>query len=82
VLVERSEQFVLAFTERLLTYALGRTLEHYDMGQVRRIVRTASADDYRFSTIVLGIVESDVFQMQQAPADGPAPGAVIATAAH
>ncbi len=71
VLVNRSEQFMQAFTERLLTYALGRSLEYYDMGTVRRIVRDAAGDDYRFSHIVLGIVTSDVFQMQQAPGDRP-----------
>ena len=47
------------FTERLLMYALGRKLEYYDMPIVRGIVRDAARDDYRFSSFVWGIVQSD-----------------------
>ena len=46
-------------TERLMTYALGRTVEYYDMPTVRKIVREAARDKYRFSSIVMGIVRSD-----------------------
>jgi hypothetical protein len=60
-------QFVQTFTEKLLTYALGRTTEYYDMPAVRRIVRDAADDDYRFSSLVLGIVRSVPFQMRSVP---------------
>jgi hypothetical protein len=64
LLLERRELFVAAFTEKLLTYALGRTLEPYDMPVVREIVRTAAKDDYRFSALVRGIVESEPMQFR------------------
>jgi hypothetical protein len=57
-----SPQFVRNVTERLLTYALGRGAEYYDMPLVRSIVRDAEADNYRFSSLVLGIVKSSAFQ--------------------
>ena len=63
-LLTRSDQFVQAFTQKLMMYALGRQLEYYDMPQVRKIVRAAAAKDYRFSAIVAGIVRSDAFRMQ------------------
>jgi hypothetical protein len=66
-LVERPEQFVQTLTERLMTYALGRSLDYRDMPTVRRIVREAAAENYRFSAIVLGIVTSDQFLMQGVP---------------
>ena len=52
-------------TEKLLTYALGRGVEDGDMPTVRAIVHGAQTTDYRFSSIVLGIVDSDAFQMNQ-----------------
>ena len=58
-------QFVSTVTEKLMTYALGRGLEPYDMPTLRRIVRAAAADDYRFQTVVLGIVTSDPFLMRR-----------------
>lgn len=61
-LLSRSEMFMTTATEKLLTYALGRPVHYYDMPMVRSIVRRASADGNRFSTILLGIVESDAFQ--------------------
>jgi hypothetical protein len=61
-LLDRSDAFVTNATEKLVTYALGRRLEYYDMPAVRAIVRDASDDDYRFSAIVLGIVQSRTFQ--------------------
>jgi hypothetical protein len=67
-LVARPEQFVQTFTEGLLTYATGRTLEHYDMPTVRRIVRNAAVDDYRFSALVQAVVRSDQFRMRRVPA--------------
>ena len=63
-LVARPATFVTAVTERLLMYAINRKLEHFDMPQVRSIVRTAAKDNYRLSSIVLGIVNSDAFRRQ------------------
>jgi len=59
--------FVRTFTEKLMMYALGRELEHFDMPQVRGVVRRAAAQDYRLSAIVSGIVASDAFRMQGRP---------------
>jgi hypothetical protein len=67
-LLERSDAFVTAFTEKLLTYALGRILEPYDKPAVRRIVADATDEDYRLSAIVLGVVNSLPFQAQTRPA--------------
>ena len=53
------DQFVRVVTEKLLTYALGRGVEYQDMPLVRSIVRDAAASNYRFSSLVLGIVKSD-----------------------
>jgi hypothetical protein len=60
------EQFARVFTAKLLTYALGRGLEPYDMPTVRRIVREAEDDDYRFSALVKGIANSVPFRMRRA----------------
>ena len=68
-LTSNPEQFVQTMTEKLLMYALGRTVEYYDMPLVRRIVRDAARDNYRFSSIVLGIVRSAPFQMRQVSAE-------------
>lgn len=59
------EQFAGTFVERLLTYALGRRLQYYDMPAVRKIMRASSDEDYRWSTIVKQIVESQPFQMRR-----------------
>ena len=66
-LMRRPDQLVQHFTERLLTYALGRTLDYRDMPVVRKIVRDTKLDDYRFSSIVWAIVQSEPFQMRQVP---------------
>lgn len=66
-LLARPELFARAFTEKLLTYGLGRTLTAHDMPTVRAIVRGAEADDYRFSTLVKGIVRSSAFRMSVVP---------------
>jgi hypothetical protein len=63
-LLERPEQFVQTLTEKLMTYALGRSLEHTDMPTVRRVVREATQDEYRFSDLVWGIVDSTQFRMK------------------
>jgi hypothetical protein len=65
-LVDRSDVFVRNFTQNLLTYGLGRGVEYYDMPAVRAIVRDAGAKQNRFSSLVLGIVNSVPFQMRRA----------------
>ncbi len=62
-LLRYSDQFVRTVTEKLLTYALGRGVEHHDMPTVRAIVREAAADDYRFTALVLGVVQSEAFRI-------------------
>jgi hypothetical protein len=64
-LLKRPDQFVQTITERLMTYALGRTVEYHDMPAVRQIVSKAAREDYRFSAIVMGIVRSTPFQMRK-----------------
>lgn len=66
-LLDRPELFVRTLTEKLLTFALGRGIEHYDAPAIRQIVRDAKADDYRFSQLILGNVHSTPFQMRTAP---------------
>ena len=63
VLLRYSPQFVRVATEKLLIYGLGRGAEHYDMPLVRSIVRESAPGNYRFSSLVLGIVKSQQFQM-------------------
>ena len=77
---KRPDQFVQTLTEKLMTYALGRGVEYHDMPTVRAIVRDAGQHDYRFSSIVTGIVKSAPFQMQRVPA--AAPDTKTADAAH
>jgi mono/diheme cytochrome c family protein len=64
-LLRRPDQFVQTVTVKLMTYGLGRSVEHYDMPAVRQIVRDAARDNYRFSSIVMGIVKSAPFQMRK-----------------
>ena len=64
-LLSRREQFVSTFAAGLLTYAVGRNLEYYDMPAVRALVRDAAPDDHRWSSLVLGIVKSASFQMRR-----------------
>jgi mono/diheme cytochrome c family protein len=70
-------QFVRAFTENLLSYALGRSLDFRDMPTVRRIIRRAEPDNFRVTSLVMGIVESDAFRKRGS--DGE-PSAATATA--
>jgi hypothetical protein len=65
-LTARPEVFARTVTERLLMYAVNRQLEYFDMPQVRAIVRGAAKDNYKLSSIVLGIVNSDAFRKQGA----------------
>jgi hypothetical protein len=66
-LVARPDVFARTVTERLLMYAVNRQLEYFDMPQVRVIVRAAAKENYKLSSIVLGIVNSDAFRKQGAP---------------
>jgi hypothetical protein len=63
-LLRRPGQFAQALTQKLMMYALGREVSPYDMPQVRAIARAAAKDNYRFSSLVTGIVSSDAFRMQ------------------
>jgi len=63
VLMAHPDRFANTFTEKLLTYALGREVEYYDLPVVRKITRESAASDYRWSAIISGIVKSVPFQM-------------------
>lgn len=63
----RPDQFAQTFTEKLMTFALGRGVRYQDMPAIRRIVREASQDNYRFSTLVTKIVSSEEFRMRSTP---------------
>jgi len=67
ILLARKDQFVEAFTERLLTYALGRGLDAHDMPTVRAVRAAAAKDDYRINSIIMGIVQSVPFEMRRTP---------------
>ena len=78
-LMAQKTQFVHAATEKLLTYALGRGLDYYDASTVRAIDRAAATDDYRWSSLILGIVKSAPFQMRASQMRSAAP---LTTAAN
>jgi hypothetical protein len=63
-LLAHRQEFAETVTEKLLTYALGRGAEYYDEPAIRRIVQTAARNDYKWSSLILGIVESVPFQMR------------------
>jgi len=65
-LLSRPNVFVGTMTEKLMTYALGRGVEYYDMPAIRAVVHDAARNDYRFSSLVMGIVKSTPFQMRRA----------------
>ncbi len=65
-LLARPEMFVTTLTENLMTFALGRGVEYYDAPAVRKIVKDSAKDDYRFQSLILGIVKSVPFQMRRA----------------
>jgi hypothetical protein len=81
VLMRDPENFVYVVSEKLLTYALGRGLEYYDAPAVRKIVKDAASSDYRWSSIILGIVKSTPFQMRAPAPPEPHPGPPMKTAA-
>jgi hypothetical protein len=64
-IAKRPEVFAGVLTERMMTYAVGRGLEYYDMPAVRKVVQDARASNYRFSDIVLGVARSVPFQMKE-----------------
>jgi hypothetical protein len=68
-LISRPELFAGTLTEKMLTYALGRGLDYRDMPTVRAILRDASGNNYRFSTLLLGVVHSAPFQMRTSPGE-------------
>jgi hypothetical protein len=65
LLLDHREQFLGTVTEKMLAYALGRGLHHYDRPVVRSVVRGAAAQDYRWSSLILGVVQSAPFQMRR-----------------
>ncbi|HYV61862.1 MAG TPA: DUF1592 domain-containing protein [Bryobacteraceae bacterium] len=69
-LVRRSEHFARVVTEKLLTYSLGRGVEYQDMPLVRSIVRDSADSNYKFSSVVMGVVKSPAFQMNMKLPDG------------
>ena len=74
-LASHPEIFVTSLTERLLKYSVNRPLEYFDMPQVRSIVREAKKDNYTFTSLILGVVNTDAFRKQ-----GPPGGAKLAPA--
>ena len=71
LLASQREDFVRTFTERLLSYAIGRGVEFYDLPAVRIIERDAAAANYSWSALVAGIVRSVPFSMSRVPSDAP-----------
>jgi hypothetical protein len=63
--VKNGDQFARVVTEKLLTYAIGRGLEYDDMPMLRAIAREAKEDDYKFSSLLMGVIESPAFMMNQ-----------------
>jgi hypothetical protein len=82
-LLRYSDQFVRTAAEKLLTYAIGRGVEYYDMPVVRSIIEQAAEDDYRFSSLILAVVNSRPFRMnmkqdQEASASAEAEAEAVA----
>jgi hypothetical protein len=69
LVAQRRVQFIDTVVEKLMTYATGRGMEYYDRPAIRQVLREAAANDYRWSSIILGIVKSQPFQMRIEPAD-------------
>jgi hypothetical protein len=79
-LLEDPTQFVQTMTEKLMIYALGRSVEYYDMPAVRRIVKEAGRENYRFSAILAGIAKSEPFRFSTTPAADEGDDAITAQA--
>ena len=80
-LLKHPEQFTQTFTEKMMTYALGRGVEYFDMPGIRKIVKDAKRDNYKFSSVVMGIVTAPAFQSSMVEAtksEQPAPAQVAA----
>ena len=71
VILQRRQEFARCFIEKLLTYAIGRGLEYYDRPVVEAILRRAEAENYRFSVVVEGIVQSEAFRLRRGPDAAP-----------
>ena len=80
-LLARPEQFVQTLTEKLTMYALGRSVEYYDMPSIRTIVRESKATSYKFSSIVMGIVNAPAFRSSMVERSEPAAGSAEGTVA-
>jgi hypothetical protein len=78
-IMRQPEKFVLSMTRKLAVYAIGRELDPQDLPQVRRIIRDAKSQDYRFESLVQGIVASPAFRLQGRPKDDPLPRAQVAS---
>jgi hypothetical protein len=63
LLVQHKDDYVRTLTEKLLAYSVGRGIEYYDLPSIRKIARESSPSDYRWSSLVLGIVRSTPFSM-------------------
>jgi hypothetical protein len=63
ILISRRREFVTAVVEKLMTYALGRGVEYFDAPAIRKIVREAEPQDFRWSALILGVVHSDPFRL-------------------
>ncbi len=70
MLASRPDVFLSVFTQKLMTYALGRGVEYYDMPTIRAILRESSKDNYKFSSILMGVIKSTPFQMKVKKAAG------------
>ena len=81
-LVARPERFMTTLTEKLLTYALGRGLEYYDMPTVRRMVREAAAEDLKLTALISGIAKSDPFVMRKPGAPATVAGTLASAGDH
>ena len=79
MILTHKKEFVGTVTEKLLGYGLGRGVQYFDFPAVRKIVRDATASDYRWSAVVLGIVRSAPFQMRTS-GERPAPASTVASA--
>jgi hypothetical protein len=76
VLLNRGDEFVRTVIEKLLSYAISRSVTYYDMPTVRHLAHEASQDGYRWSSVVLGIINSEPFQMRRvSDRESPAPAA-------
>ena len=77
-LIKYKDAVVLSFTESLMTYALGRRVEHYDMPAIRAIVRDAAKNNYKMSSFIEGVIKSAAFQSGRVPVEGARAADVVA----